>query len=170
MINRCYWITGLSASGKTTISKILKKNLEERKQKVILLDGDNLREIFQHTEYDNKNRLKYSYTYSKLCEFLVKQHFNVIISIGGLFHELHNWNRKNIPRYVEIFLDVPLVELEKRDPKGLYKNYRKGIIKNLNGFDIQPQFPKNPDIHIKWKSGDDPTQTFKIINSHLNNL
>ena len=46
----------------------------------------------------------------------------------SLFHEIHSWNRENIENYVEVFLDVPLFELEERDPKGLYAKFKKGEI------------------------------------------
>ena len=108
-----------------------------------MLDGDNLRKIFDHHKYDNISRLKYGYIYANLCKYLINQNTNVIIAIGGLFHELHKWNKKNIPNYIEIFLDVPIEELERRDPKRLYKKFRNGEIKNLNGVDISPELLKN---------------------------
>ena len=162
----CFWITGLSASGKTTISQKLAKLLIKNNQRVILLDGDKLRQIFKHDKYDINNRLKYGYIYADLCKFLISQNSNVIISIGGLFHELHQWNRKNINGYIEILLDVPFFELENRDPKGLYKNYKSGSIRNLNGFDIKPELPLQPNIHLKWQQGESENLTFaKLVNN-----
>lgn len=169
MVNHCYWITGLSASGKSTISKKLRKLLIEKKQKVILLDGDNLRKIFDHHKYDNISRLKYGYIYANLCKFLINQNTNVIIAIGGLFHELHMWNKKNIPNYIEIFLDVPIDELERRDPKGLYKKFRNGKIKNLNGADISPELPKKPSLKIKWNNHNE-IKTFDILKKYISRL
>ncbi len=163
MISNCFWITGLSASGKTTISQKLQKLLIKNNQKVILLDGDVLRRIFKHDKYDINNRLRYGYIYADLSKFLITQNLNVIISIGGLFHELHEWNRNNISGYIEIFLDVPFNELEKRDPKGLYKNYKTGNVKNLNGVDIKPQLPLKPNIHLKWQIGEDENKTFSKL-------
>lgn len=163
MTSNCFWITGLSASGKTTISHKLQKLLIENNQKVILLDGDVLRRIFKHDKYDVNSRLTYGYIYADLCKFLISQNLNVIISVGGLFHELHEWNRKNISGYIEIFLDVPFNELEKRDPKGLYKNYKIGSVKNLNGVDIKPQLPINPNIHLKWQNGENENKTFSKL-------
>ena len=70
-----------------------------------------------------------------------------------MFKEIHTWNRENIPGYVEIFIDTPLDELERRDPKGLYKSYRSGEINNIAGFDLSVDFPENPDILLKWSNG-----------------
>jgi len=170
MVYHCYWITGLSASGKSTISNKLSKFIKDKKQEVVLLDGDDLRKIFNHDKYDNYNRLQYGYTYSRLCKFLVEQNKNVVIAIGGLFHELHKWNRENIPNYIEIFLDVPLHELENRDPKGLYKQFKKGQIKNLNGADITPEFPKNPNLHLKWKKNEDKFKTFQLVIDYIEKI
>ena len=72
----------------------------------------------------------------------------------SLFHEIHSWNRENIENYVEVFLDVPLFELEERDPKGLYAKFKKGEIKNIVGLDIKAEFPKNPDFHFKWENNE----------------
>ena len=90
---------------------------------------------------------------------LSDQGIHVIISAMALFHEVHTWNRKNIDNYVEIFLDVPIYELERRDPKGLYKKYKNGEIKNMVGLDIKAEFPINPDFHFKW----DESQNLDII-------
>ena len=52
--------------------------------------------------------------------------------------------------YVEVFLDVPINELERRDPKGLYLKYKQGLIKNMVGLDLKAEFPKKQDFHFKW--------------------
>jgi len=170
MVYRCYWITGLSASGKTTISKKLTNYIKNQNQNVILLDGDTLRKIFNHNNYDNFSRLEYGYIYARLCKLLISQKQNVVIAIGGLFYELHEWNRLNIPNYIEIFLDVPFYELEKRDPKGLYQNFKNGSIKNLNGKDISPQFPQNSNLHLKWKKDEDENTTFGYLKKYIESI
>ena len=72
--NFIYWILGLSGSGKTTLSKLLRDELIKRNRKVILLDGDNLRKIFDDEDvqnsYTRQSRLKLAYKYSKLCQEL----------------------------------------------------------------------------------------------------
>ncbi|MDC1054082.1 adenylyl-sulfate kinase [Alphaproteobacteria bacterium] len=163
MNNKCYWITGLSASGKTTISKKLCGNLKKKTKNVILLDGDQLRSIFKHDKYDIVNRLNYGFIYSNLCKFLVGQNINIIIAIGGLFHELQAWNRINIPGYIEIFLDVPFDELQRRDPKGLYQSFNSGIMNNFYGGDIKPELPLNPDVHLKWEKNETKNQTYEKL-------
>ena len=168
MKSSCFWLTGLSASGKTTLASKLNKLLIEKNYKTILLDGDQLRSIFNHDKYDRENRIKYGYCYSRLCKFLVDQNINVIIGIVGLFHELQDWNIKNISGYKEIFLDVPLSELERRDPKGLYRKFKNGSLNNIFGGSIVPEFPKSPFVHVKWEENEDENKTFKKICKSLN--
>ena len=131
--NKCFWITGLSASGKTTLSTLLVEYLRKNKIEVVHFDGDDLREVFSDYGNSKTDRLKRAKKFSKLCKLIIDQGFSVVIGIIGLSHELQEWNRKNIDNYIEIFLDIPLTELEKRDPKGIYRDAREGKIKNVAG-------------------------------------
>ena len=117
MGTNCYWITGLSAAGKTTLSEMLTTYLRSRGKNVILLDGDELRNILSKQVSTQENRLETALIYSRICSLIVKQNINVVISVIGLFNEVHQWNRHNIPGYVEIFIDVPMEELRRRDQK-----------------------------------------------------
>ncbi len=153
MINKkgiCYWITGLSGSGKSTLSRNLADLIRTEYKNVVLLDGDNLRVILDSQSFTNKDRLKLSYKYSQTAKMLLDQGIHVIIAVMALFNEVQLWNRKNILNYVEVFLDVPINELERRDPKGLYLKYKQGLIKNMVGLDLKAEFPKKPDFHFKW--------------------
>jgi len=168
----CFWITGLSSAGKTTLSKMLVENLRSKGRTVILLDGDELRKIFSNKSYSREDRFETTLKYSRLCNFIVNQKINVVIGVIGLFNEVHQWNRQNIPGYIEVFVDVPMEELKKRDPKNLYKKAVKGQIKNVYGIDLAAEFPKNPDVHLFWSPGQNVENTmddllnkiFKITN------
>ena len=149
------WITGLSGSGKTTISKILKKKLIIAGKKVIHLDGDELRSaaktIINKNSYSRKSREEIGLFYSKLANYLSLQNLIVIVSVMALEKKVHLWNKKNIKNYYDVFLDVPIHELKRRDPKDIYKNNLKKKIKHLYGIDLKFSKPKNPFLHIKWK-------------------
>jgi adenylylsulfate kinase len=149
-MNKCYWITGLSASGKTTLSTLLVEYIRSTGRQVIQLDGDELRQVLADEAYTREERIALSMRYSRLCRLLSSQGIDVVIAVIGLFKEIHEWNRENIPNYIEIFIDTPLDELKRRDPKGLYKRYESGHIKNIAGMDLRVDFPVNPDLHIKW--------------------
>jgi len=146
----CYWITGLSGAGKTTISLELVKLMRKNHKNVVFLDGDNLRNIFKNKNYSLSERLSLSYQYSSMTKLLSDQGIHVVIAVMALFHEIHQWNRKHISNYVEVFLDVSLTELERRDPKGLYKNYRLGKISGMAGLDLKADLPIKPDFYFDW--------------------
>lgn len=163
------WVTGLSASGKTTLTKLIHKKLLSNKITSIILDGDVLRECFDAKNLTSKEeRLKLGHSYSKLARMLSLQGVTVVIATIGLFKELHVWNRKNIPNYFEVFLDVPIDELIKRDPKDIYKRYYAGEIKNVAGLDFDVDFPENPDYTIKYEHNIDPEQSAaSIVNQYI---
>jgi len=148
------WIIGLSGSGKTTLAKHLINELKNIGKDFINVDGDVIREIFDndlgHTYIDRRNNAK---RISRLCKFLEKNNQNIICSILSISEEDRNWNRKNLKNYFEIFLNVEIEELIKRDPKGLYNAYKKGEIKDLVGFDIKFETPKNSNYVIDNTKG-----------------
>ena len=149
----CFWITGLSSAGKTTLSKFLADKLRSEGKPVILLDGEDLRDVFSNKEYNREVRLETALRYSRICSLIVKQQINVVIGVIGLFYEVHHWNRQNIPGYIEVFIYVPIEELIRRDPKKLYAKAMEGEIKNVYGVDLKAEYPKNPDIHLLWSPG-----------------
>ena len=168
-MNKCFWITGLSATGKTTLSKLLVENFRASGRIVIHLDGDELRQALSHEAYTREERIALGMHYSRLCKLLTSQGVDVVISVIGLFKELHKWNRKNIQNYIEIFIDTPLSELEKRDPKDLYKRYRSGKIKNVAGLDLNVDFPVDPDIHLKWSRNKTIDSMFQELLDNVQN-
>ena len=140
------WITGLSGSGKSTLAKELVLELGKQNKSVLSIDGDDLRKVFGSTSnYDRSNRLILAKKYSALCGLISKQGFDVVISTISLFKEIHNWNRINLPHYFEIYLKVPINELRKRDPKGIYKKFDAGLLKNVAGLDLPIDEPEKPD-------------------------
>ena len=98
------WITGLSGSGKTSIGKLIKNDVEKLIGPTILIHGDEIRNLFNLKSYQRKDRFKIAMTYSKLCKLLNKQNINVIFTVVGLFHKIHRYNRINHKNYIEIFI------------------------------------------------------------------
>jgi cytidine diphosphoramidate kinase len=149
-MNKCYWVTGLSATGKTTLSSLLVTHLRDLGKTVIHLDGDELRQVLAYQVYTREERIALVMCYARFCKLLSDQGIDVVIAVIGLFKEVHKWNRDNITNYIEIFIDTPLSELKKRDPKKLYRDVELGVIKNVAGIDLKIDIPSNPDIHLKW--------------------
>lgn len=139
------WITGLAGSGKTTIGNRLYYRLKESTDAVVLLDGDILKEIVDdRVGYSFEERKKRAYKYANLCKKLVDQGLVVICCTIAMFEEVRKKNRVENRDYIEVFLDVPVIELQKRDKNGLYNKYREN--ENVAGINTEVEFPQNPDI------------------------
>ncbi|MFI0215874.1 adenylyl-sulfate kinase [Streptomyces lydicus] len=157
------WVTGLAESGKTTVAKVLAQQFRQLGIKPVLLDGNIVREAVGETRsFDREGRQKMAYTYARLSRMLSAQGQLVICSTISLFHEVHAWNRENIDTYFEVFLDVPLEELKRRDSKGVYSEEDD---EEVVGVGLAPEFPVNPDLQIANFSDVDPETAASRIRS-----
>ena len=124
--------------------------LKSQGQTPVLVDGDVIRNLLvEPMGFDIDSRLKVAKFNARLCQFLASQKQTVICSTISLFKEVQVWNRSNIPGYLEIFLDVSLVDLLNLDSKGIYKAFENNEINNVVGLDISAHFPENPDIALQ---------------------
>ncbi|MEC8051929.1 MAG: adenylyl-sulfate kinase [Myxococcota bacterium] len=115
------WITGLSGSGKTTISKAVVAKLRSRDLPVFHIDGDQIREVIgDSVGYSEDERIINAYRISRFCKLVQQQNVLGVCSTMSLYPEIWEWNRKNLSPYVEIYIRVTLDELRMRDQKGLY--------------------------------------------------
>jgi len=94
--------------------------------------------------------MSYSEIYTKLSKFLTDQGINVVFSLVGLMNKPRAWNKRNIKKYIEIFIKTDIKRIILKGKKKVYKNK-----KNIVGVDIKPQFPKNPDIIMENKFNKD---------------
>ena len=159
------WITGLSGSGKSTICKIVYKKLKKKFNNIVLLDGDQLRKKLKINNigtYSNKQRLKIGLMYVNECKRYIKNKKFVIIAVMALISKVQK-EYKKIPNCNDVFLDVPMNILIKRDPKGLYKKFKNFEIKNMVGLDIKYDKPKKPSLKIKWNKTKTKTKIAKQI-------
>lgn len=143
---RVIWITGFSGSGKTTLARNILPLLPPT---TILLDGDAMREVLGQTDsgYGYATRKQLAFVYARLAGMLAGQGFTVVVATISLFHDLHTWNRENLPGYLEVFLDVPDQERLRRDPKGLYAAHpakRNGPM----ACQLSAEIPKAPHVRI----------------------
>jgi adenylylsulfate kinase len=149
-----YWVTGLSGAGKTTLCRELVAYLRSSGRSIVMLDGDELREAMGATNaHTREERLHLAMRYAHLCHMISTQGVDVAIATISLFREAHEWNRANMPGYVEIYLDVPLEELKRRDPKQIYVRAERGELKDVAGLDFAVDEPQAPDVRIKWVPG-----------------
>ena len=160
---RVIWLTGLSGAGKSTLAEVLVSRLRKLGFPVIMLDGDELRKLFysdtsKYVEFNRQNRLDNGFRYAKLCQMLSNQGFIIVIATISMFKEIYKWNRANIPNYFEVFLNVPIQELRRRDPKGLYRQFDEGKIKNIAGLDLPVDQPDFADWRVNFESSLSPDE------------
>jgi len=149
------WITGLSGSGKSTLASEVVSQLRESSNLVVMLDGDELREVFGAVAANAQNhgregRLALAMQYSHLCRVLAGQGMVVVIATISLFKEVHEWNRSNLPGYFEVYLKTPLDELRRRDPKGIYRRFDAGELTNVAGLDLPIDEPYAADLVVEF--------------------
>jgi adenylylsulfate kinase-like enzyme/phosphohistidine swiveling domain-containing protein len=142
-----YWITGLSGAGKTTLGRELWQRLRDAGRSAIFLDGDMLREVIaEDLGHNLANRRKSAMRNARLCRMLASQGGDVVCPTISMFHEVQRWNRENIPHYREIYLRVPMDELQRRDAKGIYAAARRGDLSDVVGLDVAAELPEAPDL------------------------
>lgn len=152
------WITGLSGAGKSTLAKEVVDRLRAQGEAVVMLDGDELREIFGATAANTKNhgregRLVLALQYAQLCQVIASQGLTVVIATISLFKEVHTWNRANLSGYFEVYLKVPVEELRRRDPKGIYRRFDAGKLTDVAGLDFPIDEPELVDFMVQFESG-----------------
>jgi len=164
MNGQVIWITGLSGSGKTTLAEELILHLQKTNFKLVLLDGDILRNILKNNDttvdsHSRGARIELALKYAQMCKLLSSQGLTVVIATISMFEEVYVWNRKNLPNYFEVYLKVPLEELRRRDPKLIYQRYDSGDLLNVAGLDLAIDEPYNPNLFLDfdnqpmfWKS------------------
>ncbi len=144
---RVFWITGLSGAGKTTIGRELSNRLRAEGRSVTFLDGDALRAVIaEDLGHGADDRRQSAMRNARLCQLLVGQGADVVCATISMFHEVQRWNRKNIPGYREIYLRVPIDELQRRDSKGIYAAAQRGDARDVVGLDVPAEAPEAPDI------------------------
>lgn len=151
------WLTGLSASGKSTLAVALESALLQLGKRAFRLDGDNIRfglnKDLGFSPKDREENIRRIGEVSKLFALSATTAITAFISPyqadRDIARKLHD--QAGLP-FIEVFVDASLEEVEKRDPKGLYKKARAGEIKDFTGISAPYEAPSSPEIHIKTDS------------------
>ncbi len=164
------WITGLSGAGKSTLAAEVVIRLRALDEPVVLLDGDELREVFGAAAVGAENhgregRLALAFQYAHLCRVISQQGLTVVIATISLFREIHTWNRAHLPEYFEVYLNVPIEELRRRDPKGIYQRFDSGELSNVAGIDLPIDEPDAADWVVEF----DPSQSASTLADEMMN-
>lgn len=165
------WITGLSGAGKSTLAHEVVARFRAAGEAVVMLDGDELREVFGAVAANAQNhgregRLALAMQYAHLCRVIAAQGLTVVIATISLFREVHAWNRANLPGYFEVYLKVPVEELRRRDPKGIYRRFDAGELTHVAGLDLPIDEPEAADWIVEF----DPERTVTALAAELNQI
>lgn len=143
------WITGLSASGKTTVAEAFLEISKDSGVQKVLLDGDSVRELFGgDLGYDENSRIKHIQRVQRLAKFLTDQGIDVVVAALYSNREILAENRKLFDKYFEIYLKADIEFLKLRENKSLYTKSQNNEIHDVVGVDIQWQEPMTPDLII----------------------
>lgn len=145
------WFTGLSGSGKSTIANLVEKKLHRMNRHSFLLDGDNVRHgLNRDLGFTEADRIENIRRVGEVAKLMSDAGLIVITAFISPFRAEREMVRGMLPEgeFIEVFIDTPLAEAEKRDVKGLYKKARSGQLKNFTGIDSPYEAPENPEIRI----------------------
>lgn len=148
---RCVWFTGLSASGKSTIANQLEKRLHAAGRHTYLLDGDNVRHgLNRDLGFTEADRVENIRRIGEVARLMVDAGLIVIVSFISPFRAERRMARQLFEpdEFVEVFVDTPLEECERRDPKGLYAKARRGELRNFTGIDSAYEPPEAAELRI----------------------
>lgn len=148
------WMTGLSASGKSTIAVALEQVLIQRGHHAYRLDGDNIRHgLNKNLGFSAEDRAENIRRIGEVAKLFADAGMITITSFISPYRADRDLVRKlhedaGIP-FLEVFVDCDIAVAEQRDPKGLYKKARAGEIKGFTGIDDPYEAPSNAELHLK---------------------
>ena len=146
------WFTGLSGAGKSTLANALEAYLNASGRHTYLLDGDNVRlGLCKDLGFSDQDRVENIRRIAEVSRLFVDAGLIVITAFISPFRHDRDMAREVIghDNFVEVFVDTPLAECERRDPKGLYSKARAGLIKHFTGIDSAYETPLQPEITIQ---------------------
>jgi adenylylsulfate kinase len=146
------WMTGLSASGKSTIAVILEQMLLHRKKPAYRLDGDNIRHgLNKNLGFSAEDRAENIRRIGEVARLFADAGVIAITSFISPYKKDRDLVRASAKpgEFIEVYVNVSLAEAEHRDPKGLYKKARAGQLKGFTGIDDPYEAPEKPEIVVE---------------------
>lgn len=148
---RLLWFTGLSGSGKSTIANLVEKKLHAMGKHSFLLDGDNVRHgLNRDLGFSDADRVENIRRVGEVAKLMTDAGLIVLTAFISPFRAEREMVRAMLAQgeFFEIFIDTPITEAERRDPKGLYRKARAGEIANFTGISSPYESPESPEIRI----------------------
>ena len=149
---KCLWFTGLSGAGKSTIANLLERRLCALGYHTYLLDGDNLRHgLNRDLGFTPEARVENVRRVAEVAHLMVDAGLIVLVCVISPFQSEREFARGLFEEdeFTEIFVDTPLEECERRDPKGLYRRARAGELSNFTGIDSPYAAPISPAVYLR---------------------
>ena len=146
---RCVWFTGLSGAGKSTIANLVERGLLARGCHTYMLDGDNVRHgLNRDLGFTDEDRVENMRRVAEVAKLMTDAGLIVLVSFISPFRAERAAARALFAGddFLEVFVDTPLVEAERRDAKGLYAKARRGDLPNFTGIDSPYEAPEQPDM------------------------
>jgi bifunctional enzyme CysN/CysC len=145
------WFTGLSGAGKSTIANTLEKRLHALGRHTYLLDGDNIRHgLNKDLGFTDADRVENIRRVAETAKLFVEAGLIVMVSFISPFRSERRMARDLLQdgEFIEVFVDTPIEVCEARDPKGLYRKARAGLISNFTGIDSLYEAPEKPELKL----------------------
>jgi adenylylsulfate kinase len=162
------WMTGLSGSGKSTVAVALEHHLLSLSKHAYRLDGDNVRHgLNKNLGFSAEDRAENIRRIGEVAKLFADAGMITLTSFISPYRADRDNVRKlhdeaKVP-FIEVYVDCPLDEAEKRDPKGLYKKARAGQIKGFTGIDDPYEEPTNPELHLRTDQLSVPESVAKLV-------
>ena len=159
----CIWLTGLSASGKTTIAQGLLKHFRNKRH-IEAMDGDEIRKgLSRDLGFSKEDRNEHNHRVIFCSKLLARNGVIVVVALISPYRETRAYAKEEIPNMMEVFVRAPIDVCIERDPKGLYKRALAGEIKQFTGIDDPYEEPVNPDLIVETDKETPEESVHKII-------
>ena len=157
------WLTGLPASGKSTIARALAAELAGKGVRAAVLESDAVRrEITPHPEYGDAERDAFYATLAYMARVLLRHGVPVIIDATANRRSYRDRAREAIPRFIEVYVRCPIEVCRSRDPKGIYRRGADGTARNVPGISAAYEPPSMPEVVVDGER-DDPSAAARDI-------
>lgn len=158
------WVTGLPASGKSTLTSSLKRLLAEKGVNLAVLESDDLRKILTpHPRYDEQERQVFYGAMVHVGRLLTEHGVSVIFDATGNRRAYRDAARDQIGRFIEVYVDCPLSVCLARDPKGIYRKAREGTSATVPGLQDAYEPPVRPELVVKGDQEDAVAAARRIV-------
>jgi adenylyl-sulfate kinase len=160
------WLTGLSASGKSTIAEALERELFNKGRQVYVLDGDKMRlGLCSDLNFSPESRKENIRRVGEVAKLFADAGIICITAFISPYRSDRDLVRSIMPAgsFIEVFVNAPLAVCEQRDPKGLYARARAGLIKDFTGISAPYEPPVQPELELHTDQMDAPACVAAVV-------